>query len=200
MNTNPWAQTKKFFVYVIVAIPPLLMFGCGEGGNVEVNIVEGVPTKTVVSLDASGLGVDIYNGNYKIIGNDDSITISDSGTTLPVAEVSDSLGVYSVVNDTGEPYMLAWKHPGDEEVTISMDSTAEMFFLMRPNFWGVKFTDTKEVSKRIRSHPNFPELKGKLADKINEGSVCPLDSMCSASITIFADNMYSDLDFTDLLE
>lgn len=179
---------------------PILIFlvgaltACGGGGGQPAS--NNTSNATVNTVDVN---IDIGGGEYSLVTEKTAEVVLD-GSNVTIDAPMNEKELVMMADKTGEPILLALKHSGDDAVEVSVESSAEVFVLMNPRFFGVEFTDMKELSTRIRSHTEFPFLVTELKNQIESNSPCPMDPNCSFVASISADTIAVETIITDLVE
>ena len=181
---------------IMVGLMSILLTACGGGGGGTTTVVPD-DTTTEVKLDVEDLNIKL-DSSYSIIIENQSIPFSETGSLKLDVDKNNTTPII-VANKEGRTILLGRKFSGDNQAEISLESTAEVFILRTTAFFGVKITDDKELSKRIRSHKVFPELVNQLKKGINEGSTCPTDPKCNPWALVLSSKITSTLDMKDLV-
>jgi len=71
---------------------------------------------------------------------------------------------------------------------------------MTPRFIGTSSNNPKELSKRIRNHKDFLELKNELAHEIITGNPCPMNPKCNGYVMDLALDLAYTVKIDDLYE
>jgi hypothetical protein len=154
--------------------------------------------QTTISIDVGDTGLDLNDDDY-LVGGEGYET--KAGNSVTLTGILEKTAVISVVSLKNEKIILEGiRYPGETNVEISLDSSAVMFVLTRPEFFGTKSTKPKELTKRIMSHPRFKELSTLIGEKIAEGSICPLDPGCNYPAQKISTQIAEEIDVSDLYE
>ncbi|WP_230661751.1 membrane protein insertion efficiency factor YidD [Psychrobacter sp. I-STPA10] len=184
-----------------VAVVTLMMVtGCCTGSECKDDTTEVEHTKPVEVPIKIAVAKEILPANdtgYTVIANGEAKALVSP--VVEMAEKNDALDVVGVSNESGEPFLMAWKHPNTTNLTVDVESSAVVFFLRRPQLAGVTFTNTKAVEARVRAHEHFPKLVALLESEIKD-SPCPLDPFCSTEAMVLSDEMYDSMNFDDLIQ
>ncbi len=152
---------------------------------------------TTITIDKEKLGIsDIDLQRFTIKSSAEEVIATSQKIELN-KEFSD---VIALVDDGGEPVLLARKFSGDISVDLSLASTAEVMVLTSPHFTGRASTDPKELSRRIRSHSGFQGLMDSIESAITSGNPCPVSPACNSYSARLSMKLADDLDINDLYE
>ncbi|MEI5640593.1 MULTISPECIES: InlB B-repeat-containing protein [unclassified Pseudoalteromonas] len=150
-----------------------------------------------LTTNLENLAIDPYEEPVFIINGNDSKRLSSTTTNIDSSPEQQKL--VSLVNEYGEPLLLGIKHAGEQEVNLSVESSAYTFIMTSQHLYGVQFQDTKTLFSRFKSHPDFTELVKELTTKINQGSPCPMDYSCSFMAAMIANKIAKDTQIDDLI-
>lgn len=187
---------KTILTPLIIASLALILISC-ENNSQSTNI-SSEPTSVTVNFDAQNeLGIsDEELDDYTIT----SSTSSSPASARELEIETHRQDVISLSNESGQPLLMGRKFSGDQEVEVSIDSSAEMFVLMTPRFNGVQATDPKELSKRIRQHESFSSLTKAIKHAIDSKNPCPLSPGCNYISADIAIELADGLNIDDLYE
>lgn len=157
------------------------------------------PAVTATTVQPILEGLNLANTRYSLESDDDAQPFSPNDPTTNLKIDTSAPRLVMLVNDVNQPILLARSHPGDSAVDMTVASTAEVFLLAKPYFFGVQIADTNALSSRIREHPLFASLVTALQTKINAGSPCPIMPKCNVEASEIADTMLETLDVNDLV-
>jgi len=187
-------HSKKYFVPILLILT-LLLSSCDNTNPSGVTIKD--ENTTIITIDKEGLNIsnDDFE-SYSLISTDQSV----KATTGEIALKKEERGVIALVDKVGQPILMARKFIGEDNVEVSISSSAEMFILTAPRFTGVETNDTKELSRRIQAHPSFPLLKEKILNAILNDNPCPLNPTCNYLAAEVSVEIADGLEIDDLYD
>lgn len=157
------------------------------------------PAVETTTVQAKLDGLSLASTRYTLMSDDDTQPFSPQTQITALNIDTSTQKLVMLVNEQNQPILMSRNHAGDKAVNIDIASTAEVFLLAQPYFFGVQISDTKALSSRIRQHPQFADLMSALQTKINAGSSCPLSPACNLQASDIADTILETLDIDDLL-
>ena len=184
--------------------------GCSDGEVVGNNFIinslsescdlvfESVPVEmeSIVEVNTENITLD-PKGLFLI--NDTNSKELKSALTTNIATEPEQQKLVMLTTEFGEPMLLGIKHEGDKSVELSVESSAYVFIATSSYLYGVEFNDTKTLFSRFKQHVRFGELEEELIKKINNGSPCPMDSLCSFRASIIAEQIAKETTIEDLV-
>ena len=181
MNIGRWS-------IAVIATIVLLFAGCGGGGGGS----SSNDTSSGVEIDLDGLN--IRTEELMVVTGNNVSPIDDVSTVTLTKEEKTVVGVYR----NFQPILMGRKVAGQERAEVSLTSSAETYVLFHPRFNDVVSKDPLELSRRIRNHPRFGELKGLLKKEIESGNPCPMNPQCSPVVRDLAIVIADELQLDDL--
>ena len=180
----------KIMQWLLAGFMLIVLTACGGGGTKQNTLNH---KKNNVKVNLEQLNIDTNN-----------LIVSNGSVSKPFSKNLDlniskeDKGAIGLFNKENKPLLLGRKIAGEENIEISLESSAEIFVLFHPMFNGMESSNPKELSKRIRSHKKFPDLVSQLKYEIENKNPCPLDPICSPKARDIAIEIAEDLNITDL--
>lgn len=144
-------------------------------------------------------GLELEGKNYVITIDDKSAPFSSAWLTTTVEAKPSDVSIVTLATEFGEPILISYSNTNNKQAELSVESSADVFVMRSPRFYGVKINDMEELSKRIRAHASYPELIDELSERI-KNSPCPMDASCSAIASLVAEEIAQDINLLDLVE
>jgi bifunctional DNase/RNase len=137
--------------------------------------------------------------DYVITIDDKSTPLSSESLTTTIEANPSDVSVVTLATEFGEPILISYANTNNKKSELSVESSADVFVMRSPRFYGVKINDMEELSKRIRAHLSYSELVSELSERI-KNSPCPMDTSCSAIASLVAEEIAQDIKILDLIK
>lgn len=178
---------KQIIQLLIVTYLMVFLIGCSDK---ELNAKVNLDLEKVAIDDISKYSVSTYN-NGEVNAKE-------------VAKLNlkkDEKDVIALVDEFDNAILMSIKYEGDDEVDISMESSAEVIVLKSPRFIGAESNNPKELSNRIRRHKDFKKLVEKLEYSISVRKITsPLSYRSNGYVFSLANDLAYNLNVDDLFE
>lgn len=173
-----------------------------SGSSTETSVTVFVNKYTVTQVEKSiSINEDIdfniqeENVNYTLSLGEKTVDVKEKEIKLNTEEKDTELAVLS---KDGEPIMLSVLNTNDEDLDISIESSADVFVFRSSRFYGLEIGDLEPLKEEIRNHENYNKLVEELKFQI-ETSPCPMDASCSQKATLIADEIASSINISNYI-
>lgn len=173
---------KSLFVLAVVTLT-----ACGsDKSNSELSSIV-IKVKEIKGLELEGKDYVVTLGNK-------SARLVNGSAEFDVESIESTVSTLST--EFGEPILASFMGSDGE---LSIESSADVFVIRNPVFYGIRISDMKELSNKIRSHEQYLELVTALEKEV-VNSPCPMDISCSMVVALIANEIAEEIDFSDLVE
>ena len=187
----------------LLSLFSLVFIACGGGGGSSGSVASSTKSDTAeqeISVTVKPIeGLQLEAKNHIITIDDKSSPYSSSSSTTIVKAKPSDITIATLSTEFGEPILISYSNTNNKQTELSVESSADVFVMRSPRFYGIKITDIQELSKRIRAHLSYSELLSELSERI-KNSPCPMDSSCSAIASSIAEKIAQDISFLDLID
>jgi hypothetical protein len=158
------------------------------------------PVDVKIAVATQSLNLNFDENKYMLVAGDESVEFSSGNTTKTLNLEPKDVEIVALTKEDGTPVLMSYDNTKDEEVDLSIESSADVFVMRSPRFYGVQISNMEELSKRIRAHERYPEVVEAIEWKLSIDSPCPMDGACNTTATRISEIIAQDLEFSDLIK
>lgn len=194
----PQLQESKRFAFTFVATDSK---GEQTSGDAFVTVNKYEVESEKVSVDIVEVeGVELTSGKKEYLVSVEGRSVKADKNEPVIVDVSNGEPQVSALSTAnGEPVLMSFSPVKDGGIELSVQTSADVFVMRSPRFFGVEILDYKEFITRVRHHSLYPELVRIITEYI-AFSPCPMDASCNPTAARIAEKIAQGIDVIGLIK